>query len=113
MSYYYSTEYTINGTSTLREAMNLKDRLKGIEGLQVVDKGDGKLMLAACEPDSLSSAPAGSHEFARGFLLFSTLLAVRHELTTDLWWEEHEVGGRTGRRVQVTHSGHHVDRRST
>lgn len=113
---WFTHEHRINSQTTLAEATSLKQRLSAIEGVRVVDKGDGKLWLLIGEPKSLKNAPPGSHEFARGFILFSTMLAVRHELRNiDIWWEEAEVvsqdGPRlklTGQCVQVTHNGHSI-----
>lgn len=121
MMNWYSTEHTIDSGKTLRESADLKRRLRAVEGLRVVDKGDGKLWLLIGEPKSLSTAPPGSHEFARGFLIFSAMLAARHELhNRDVWWDECEVlsadGPRlrpTGTRVQVTHNGHAVRKEPT
>ena len=113
---WFTTEHTISDHSTLAEAASLKQRLRAIEGLRVVDKGDGKLWLLIGEPKSLKNAPPGSHEFARGFLIFSTMLAVRHELlNAGVWWEEAQVVSTdgphlalTGECVQVTHKGHTI-----
>lgn len=111
---WFTTEHSISSKTTLAEAAILKRQLRDIEGLRVVDKGDGKLWLLIGEPKSLKNAPPGSHEFARGFLIFSTMLAVRYALDDkDIWWEEARVvrqdGPRlalTGECVQVTRKGH-------
>lgn len=108
---WYSTEHVMSGGATLAEAADLKHRLRAVEGLTVVDKGDGKLWLLIGEPKSLNGAPPGSHEFARGFLLLSAMVTTRHELgNKDVWWDVCEVlstdGPRlrpAGTRVQVTH----------
>jgi len=113
---WYSTEHSVGSDVTLGEAAELKRQLRSVEGLTVVDRGDGKLWLLAHETKSLQNAPPGSHEYARGFLLHSTMLAVRHTLgNKDVWWEECEVvsmdGPRlrpTGHQVQVRHDGHAV-----
>jgi hypothetical protein len=118
---WYSTEHQVLSDTTLGEAAELKRQLRAVEGLKVVDKGDGKLWLLIGEPTSLQDAPPGSHEYARGFLLFSTMLAARHALgNKDVWWDECEVvstdGPRlrpTGHQVKVTYSGHQVGRVET
>lgn len=113
---WFSIEHTVSRDATLAEAANLKQRLCAIEGVRVVDKGDGRLWILIGEPKSLKNAPPGSHEFARGFLVCSMMLAVRHELhNKDVWWEEARVVSTDGLRleltgecVQVTHNGHTV-----
>ncbi len=109
--------YGLDSETTLREVAALEARLRGIDGLSVAVKNFTEVHLRLDDTESLEEAPPGSHEFARGFLLFSRMLKIRHELRNeDLSWEEAYVerSGRlepTGVIVKVTHEGHVVEKK--